>query len=580
MLNWIADPLTRSSVRHSLGWARLMPIIPAIVIEADRRSAGRPARIALIALCYAAPQAAAYLLEAEADGRLDQMRLAGQRPWELARRAAGGVGGIWLAVGVAALVWVITSGQATLNLLLGMGAIAGIPTTLAAFVSTAPLVRARIDPRIGVAALSVISIAVGVIGADVFRLTPPNEVFAAMLVVELAIIGWRVRRLPERLAHAPVARTASDWRLRPPPAEWLMNFPGFYRGLCLGATGVVLFAIFAPLPILIRLLRSDRVDETVLFFLPPLLIGLIAVSLICREDVVSGRLELVRQSAQRPARMVIEMVMGLWAPFVAASIGLALLVWPLFGLSTFGLSNIAFVVVLLAPLPLVEGWTRLWPMMLTVPFVLVLVTSRGTSSILPVFVAAIGWLAAIRSFADPGRPIFRPRMGVAITIIICATAVMSPNPLGPAFNARWAAGVLFLLSHVLIHPAVQDPMQRWGQPVAVFVTLLVGIGVQSSWADAGWTAPTAVAIWYGGYRLRQIDPDFPALQGALRIAVIVLATQLAISDTLRSLPWQVNNLSDPATALAASATAAAGMEIVYRIWLAIASRRRAAILPS
>ena len=578
MLNWIADPIARSSVRHSLGWTRLVPIIPAIVIEADRRSAGRPARIALLALCYAAPQAAAYLLEAESDGRLDHMRLAGQRPWDLARRATGGVAGVWLAIGVLSLAWAIISGQATLNQLLGIGAIAGIPTTLAAFVSTAPLVRDRIDPRIGVAALSVISIAIGVTGADTISgFAPSNQIFVAMLVVELAIIGWRMRRLPERLAHAPVSRRANDWRLRPPRVEWLLNWPNFYRGICLSSSGVILFALFAPLPILTRLLRSDRVEETALFYLPPLVIGLIAVSLICREDAVSGRLELVRQAARQPARTVAEMVIGLWTPFAAVAIGIALLVWPIFGLTIFGVTNIAVVLLFLSPLPLVEGWSRLWPLMLTVPFTLVMVSSRVIEPpVMPFLVAAIGWLTAIRIFQDPDRPVFSARAGVVVTAVLCVAAMVSPSPLGPLDNARWAAGALFLLSHVLIHPATHDPMQRWGQPLAIFVTLFVGLGVQSGWAYAGWTAPAAVAFWFCGYRLRQIDPDYPALQGAIRIALFVVGALINIPSP-RALPWQFD-LSDSATLLAAAVMVAIAMEIAYRIWAAAARRRTATLL--
>lgn len=576
--DWIANPIARAALRHSLGWTRLVPIIPAIMVEADRRAAGRPARIAVIALCYAAPQAAAYFLETEPDGRLDQLRLSGLPPAALALRTAAGVAGIWFAVAIIALLWMAASGGASVATILGMFAIAGIPTAMATAASTAPAVRDRIDPRIGVAALSVFAIATGVIGSDMLlRFTPWIGYYAMAVAIEAVIIAWFLQKVPARIAHAPIGRGTRPWTVRLPEAS-LLRWPGFYRGVRLSSSGFMLFSLFTPVMLMVWWIgRRSLVADSALFFFPLLIIGLIAVSLICREDAITGRLELVRQSSRAPARAALETIGGLWTPFVAAAAGVALVTWPFFGLTRDGVALAVVFVVLLAPLPVVEGWSRLWPMMTTIPFVIAMTMSRAFMTPLPLLiVAGLGWYSAIRLFQNPSRPILPDAAAVAVTALMCVGVFVPYVTIDPVLVTIGICGVLLLISQVLIDPGA-GRLARWGQPLCVGLIPLVAITMAAGPIAGLWAATTCVGFWFCSYRTRQIAPERPAIQAAIRLATLFAVAQLE-ANSFRTLPG-TGVLSAPAVLLETTIAAAALVEIGYRISLLRSRRPRALATP-
>jgi hypothetical protein len=558
-----------------------MPLVPVLLIESTRRADGRLARLGLFALCYAVPQAAAYLIEMEHDGRLDQMRLAGRRPTGVAAAALVSVAAPWLLIGLALTAWSVLAGEATSSTLVRIAAIAGLPTMLAAISTTVRFAREHIDPRIGVVGLSVVSMAIGVSLGDLLT-TPeaPTIFFVIALAVEAAVIAACIPGLPRRIAHPPVLGASSSVRFRPLPWEWILRWPGIYRGTCLSSNGLILFFLFAPVAILARVVtyyRSGVQDfETAGFYLPPLFIGLIAVSLICREDATSGRLDMVRQSSTRTAMAALQMLIGLWTPFVAASLGLLVLSTLLFGFTTQGLRFGAIAWLIMAPMPLLEGWGRLWPMMHMLPIgaaIAFLTLIQSWPAIAAISV--VTWIAALRMLHQPERATIAGWPGVAALSALCAVAML-PG----ANDDRQLTGLGLVTIMVPMSPLLVDPgssIHRWAQPVAVLLTtLLIGTGLYGI-QPAAIVALAGLAAWFASYRIREWDPARPIVQAAIRVGLILLFGQIA-GYLFENAPTQLVGSVNPLGVLAVALLLAAIVEVAFQIARFVVRKRPASIL--
>lgn len=576
MRQWLPDPITPATLRHSLNWVWLFPAVPALMMEVQEQSAGRSVRVALFALSIAAPLAAAQLIETEHDGRLDQMRLSGQRVHEIAKRlCATSVAA--LAIGAAALTWALASGV-SMNSLLIVLTMAGITTAIAAIAGTATAARGPIDPRISIAGLGVMVLASTVIGVALLRRAPPAGYFAATLAVSIIITVARVRHVPARLVHAPAASRRRAATFRPAPHPWLLRFPAFYRGMCLSSSGLVLFAVFAPvlIPFWWFATEENRVDASGLA-LPPLVIGAIAVTLICREDAMCGRIELMRQSGRSAWRSALELIAGVWTPFIAVSVGVAMLASLLRLPKPTNVLGVAVVFAVLAPLPALEGWSRLWPMMLTIPFVVVYVTGRLFGVPYTALVLApLGWYAAIRLFENSHRPILTGRSAVVVTAALCS-ALFIAVPIEPETQAVWVAGMLFLMSHIIIDPHA-DRTARWGQTIIVMLSMLIGTGLHGSADVAVRAALLGGTVWFAAYRLRQILPDRPVTQAAIRIAVLLIVMQVEM-DRLGPIGSWID-FQSPQDQLIAAIAVAVLCELGYRVSLVLNRRTAPPTLPA
>lgn len=577
MLTWLSDPVVRLSLLYAVGWMRLIPVVAMVVIESDRTKYGGLARLGLFAFCYAAPQAAAYLLEIEHDGRLDQIRLSGRRPMTLATTALFCVAGPWLLIGTVLTSLALLRREATLVTLVGMAAVAGVSTTLAAFSTTVQFARERIDPRIGIVGLSVVSMAIAVIGGD--AATADNDAvgfpgYVIALLVESVLIGAFVRTLPKRIAHPPSGSRTRPAGAQLPAWDWLLRWPGVYRGIALSRSGFWLLGVFAPIPIVTRIItyRSDIRDiETAALYLPPLFIGAVAVSLICREDATSGRLDVVRQSSIGIVPAALQMLIGLWAPFVAATLGLVGLTAILFDLTPFGLRLGLFALMIMAPLPLIEGWSRLWPMMLMLPIAAAIgFMSIGDSWLAIGVLSAITWIAASRMLQDPERATLSGWPGIVAISAMCAVTMLPAAYDGTEIVALGTVTMMLPLSPLLIDP--KSPSHRWGQPLAIaIIVLLIGTvryGVQATVI----AAVSVVAVWFASYRIRQWEPSRPIVQATIRVGLMVLLGQIA-GATFRAAPGRMVQWLASFGVLAIAISLVAGVEASFRIATAIARRR-------
>ena len=463
------------------------------------------------------------MLEIEHDGRLDQMRLAGRRPVAIAGISLAAIAGPWLLTGIVLIALSLLSGAATPATLLAVLSVAGVPSMLAAFSTTVTFARERIDPRIGVVGLAAVTTVIAIAGAEALR-SPDRwtQPFAAALVVETIVIALCLRNLPHRIAHAPI-HSAGAPRVPLPFRKWLRRWPGVYRGASLSASGLMLFTLFAPVAVLVWIIapQSRGQSESAGLYLPPLVIGVIAISLICREDAISGRLDLVRQSSTRVAAAGLQMLIGLWAPFVAASLGLAILSAALFVASSTGLLVGLLGLVLLAPLPVLEGWSRLWPLTLTLPVAvtILLLSITGAWAVIGV-VAAVVWSAVARMLGHPERATITGWLGVAVTGAVCAVPLLALNrDLFPP--GLIAACALFALSPILIDPGREDRLDRWGKPAAILVTTVAAVALDSGVPTAVSAAILPLALWHSARRSRQWNPARPAAQGAARLAILI-----------------------------------------------------------
>jgi hypothetical protein len=571
----LSDPVVRSGLRQSFNMTRLLPLIPLVVVESANRPQGRAVRIGLFALCYAAPQAAAYLLEMEHDGRLDQIRLSGRRPTALATLALTSVATPWLVIGLALTSLGLVRGEVTFMMLVAIVTIAGIPTTLAALSTTVTFARARIDPRIGIAALGVAAMAIGLIGADNIDVLPgavPG--FPLVLVPEAAVIGYCLWTLPRRIAHPPTNAGARPSRFRLPPWDWLLRRPGVYRGALLSSSGFALFGLFAPMGIMVRIL-SDRNPNSVAtpaLYLPPLFIGLIAVSLICREDAISRRLDIVRQGSKAVASAACEMLIGLWAPFVAATAGLMLLTAVLFGLAPSEPGYALVALVIMAPLPLIEGLSGLWPMTLVLPIAAAVgFLVAGDWWLAIAVLSAITWISASRMLHHPDRATLSGWQGIVAMSVMCAVTMLPAEYDASQIVALGTVTMMVPLSPLLIDP--KSASHRWGQPLAIAITVVLAGSIRFGIQAAVVAAAAVVVVWFASYRIREWDPSRPMVQAAIRVGVMILLGQVA-DQTFRAAPGRMVQWLASFGVLAIAIGLAALVETVFRIATAIARRRR------
>ena len=69
---------------------------------------------------------------------------------------------------------------------------------------------------------------------------PPPRYLLLALVPLLIIIVTRLRHLPVRFAYSYTGDSRPAATLRPAPSDFLLRWPGVYRGMCLAASGFVM----------------------------------------------------------------------------------------------------------------------------------------------------------------------------------------------------------------------------------------------------------------------------------------------------------------------------------------------------
>jgi len=520
MLAWVSDPVVRFGLKHSLASVRLLPLIPLIIGELEDRSAGRPLRIALYLLCCAAPAAAAYLLEMEHNGQLDQIRLSGRSPSRVVTTALLTMAGPWLAGALLFFGWAALRPVHVSNVWL-IAAIVGMSVSVSALSTTIGFSKERVDPRVGLVALAAIGVVTG-IGAIDAIFSAPNRIHAAMpyvLAIELLAIGWSLRGLNRRIAFPPSMQGGAR-RMWLRPSRFFLRWPGFYRGATLASSGAMLGLLFVPALLVLRYFTQAFTGETMVFYAPVLVIGMLAVSLICREDATVGRLDVIRMSSRAPWRTTCELMAGLWAPFVVTTAVLAAVVALLFSVSRFGLLSTVGLLAIAAPLPLVEGWSRFWPGTFYIPYALALVVMRGTGSFIGFGgLIALAWWAAVSRFRDSDRPVLDGWVNVAVTAVLCALPLTHYTTSGMTASLMALAPVTIAISPLLIHMGPLTTRERFAQTIAILIAVMTGAapiwGIQQA-AAAGVAGALA---WEATFRIQRSGLPSPA-QALARLATV------------------------------------------------------------
>jgi hypothetical protein len=534
----LAVPLAaRGAFRQANTWLRWAPLLPLLVIEADRPAPGRLARISTFLLCCAGPQIAAYLIEMEHSARLDQIRLAGQAPPRIALRLALTVGWPWLASGLVLLAWSLAIGDPA-SAPLATAAQIGAPTAIAALFTTRAFTRERVDPRILIVGLGFIGALFGSMN-DVqgwFARSAPVTA-GAVVIVELVAIALLLRGFMHRIAFPPAATakkgTALDYRPR-----FLLGAPAMYRGAVLAGSGLLLAIIFAP-PI--AMLRAQARDPDAVngspVVLPPLILGFLIISLICREDAVLGRLDAIRLSAMTPAATALQTIAGLWLPFLLASASLAIIASTMFTVDPLLLAIIFGGLLLVAPLPVVEGWSGLWVLTFSLPYVLAIaINLRSGAFVAVTILGALVWWAAVQRVRDSGRPVLHGWHVPAITALLAAVP-WTPG-VYPPFAIMSGAAALVAASPLVVRE-VFKAREFWMTAAVIGAATTAAALPRFGWRGGPGAGLTIALVWAAAVRVHQAGVLTPIEQAAARFGAIVVFPMVVVDADIT--PFAADN---------------------------------------
>ena len=510
----------RGVLRQAFNGLRWAPLLPLLIVESDLPAAGRLERIATFLLCCAAPQIVGYLLEMEHSGRLDQMRLAGRTPRQVALRLIAIAGGPWIAAGVLLLGWSAAIGE-RFNHPMVIIALVGAPTAIAALFTTGVFAKERIDPRVLIAGLGLVGALFGGMGMRPFWSAGGNVALPATFVAigEAAIIAACLRGSMRRIAYPPAsgAGTGTAFHYRP---DFLKRAPAMYRGAVLAASGYVLAVVFPPAIAIVRAIVSDPDAISITpFLLPPLVIGFIVISLICREDAVLGRLDVVRQSAMTPSTTAVQMIAGLWMPFVLTSVSLAIIASTMFTIEPLELALVVAGLLIVGPLPMVEGWSRFSVLTFSLPYVVaVLAHVRAGAWISASTLIALLWFAAVRRMRDSDAVVTNKWAAALVAAVLGAWPWTASELLVGV--VALAAGLL-AASPLLVPARFSRRSDFWISHAAIGAAAVAAAMPSLGLRDAVAAGVTTGLIWLIAVRVRQ-STVVPSLEQALiRVACII-----------------------------------------------------------
>lgn len=372
------DPTFRLAARQSFS-------SPVGIVAASWLAFGRwqepldavVAALGVFCLVYATPQGVIRLVELEQSGRLDQLRLTGQRPERLLAALLLGSALPWASVGLVLLGLSATAAPLALESAAFAGAVIGASVVISLFAIARPSPRAGLDARIVSVGLACAALVAAIMSVETEarqaaiavlvsqKLTAAlgissNTTLLILIGCEAAMAAALAKRVIKAVARPALPRLHSgrieEWlRANPrlPPAirrGWVLSVvPALALAILMGAA-VASVRLFAP---------DDPFVFAWLFALFPLPIGAVVISSICRGDSDSGRSDIIRVADTTPWRSAVLTVTGLWLPFILASVALVAI------LSVTGIGDeirrpglVLLALLMTAPTAMLEGWNR------------------------------------------------------------------------------------------------------------------------------------------------------------------------------------------------------------------------------
>lgn len=565
---WASDRFVRVHLQRSLG-ARALVFI-AVAGVAFTRHDSRLEWFGIFLALGGAILCTVDLLEMQQDGRLDQVRLSGRPPGPFLAAFAASMAGPWLIAGVGIIASAHLTGMASQTP--GESAvIVGFFLLIIVGGLRLGLQQSSVDARLVIAGLIAGGVLLMVVGeaarAFLLRLRATTAPF--VVAIEVVLLIWIARPLVGLIAYPPAAGGRPSWGARMPQRRWMLRAPGLFRGVTVAFNGTVLLAVFVPMVILLRLaMPSPRPDaETAFMFVGPLIVGLVTLSILCREDAISGRLELIRQSAVHPVRTGLEMAIGLWSPFVFVSVVLAALTWALFFVTIPGTLITIAALVLIAPLPIVEGWSRYWPLTYMAAFLFAAPFLRVSWPTL-VLLSALHWYAVPRKFADPYATVLSGWPAVAAAAAVGAMLGLTAARSGGAGPGGMAIFLTLLAVSPLLIANKETTGPRLSAPFAVALAVGIAAVTQSGAATALALAIAAGVTWIAATRFVIVLPERPAAQAVARLVVLAL---LMVAVVTLDLVARVH-LQNPWLLVAGAGAVCAAAEIASRTAARVARR--------
>jgi hypothetical protein len=458
------------------------------------------------------------LAELHSGGLLDQIRLSGRPPRSFLIGYLLQTAGPWVAIGLLATTlsrWAPGPIRPLSETIVVIGAFVGAAAAIARF----GLNGQSIDRRVAVA----VPMVGGITALRTWRPTlswPDDPAIGSLLIaIEWMCVAWVAMPLVSEIKYPPAITVTRGPKLRFRLRGWMLAWPGFFRSASLTLNGVVVLLLLGP-PVIAMRWFGVATPSTSVFVLPPLAIGLLVIPATTREDAVSGRLAIIRQDSVRPQRTSIEMVAGLWAPYVVSALAITVTAsalfpveWSLVGLSILGL-------LAAAPVPVIEGWMRHGPGTYSLAYCLALPFGLRSSFVL-LMLGALQWFAVSRKFTAPDRAVLRGWAGVAVPGVISGACAIVAVPVVVAI-----ATSLFAVSPLLLDAEISR-RQLWRGMIGVAAgtagaaTFIHGAGPSAA------IAVSAAATWLAASRIITALPTRPLAQSAVRLAI--MATLMAVA---------------------------------------------------
>lgn len=390
---------------------------------------------ALFVLVAAVMQPTLHLIAMDADGRLDHIRLSGQRPRDAFFRLAGRAGAPWLVLAFGLRAIAGLEREDVVSDLLTAVAIVSASCVWSMLLLAVPQQGVRIDTRLFGAGLALAAVVAAIAYTLVAppsptgsRELPPAGVVAVSLLTAIVVIMMMLRqavRMVERQRSTkPSWLKSMSWlESRTWPTLDQVLTLGGRRAIRVGALAAGGIAVAAIGTVLLDWQAAQRggrgnFDFAVVtgFVTAPAAIWTLAASSRSRSNMESGRFDLLRLVPAPPARTFLWHLVGAWSEPLIVMITMFVTLrlrwqqWPP------GTAAIVLTLLALIPLSVVEGWHRRWPLTyvgaVLGSLVWLAISFPTTYPLRMLAVVWIPWVIAFRTFRRPDAKAITPLMAI------------------------------------------------------------------------------------------------------------------------------------------------------------------------
>lgn len=507
----LREPWMRLLIRRTRRRTWLWVIAAAIMLSPIVRTGWQFDFVGVLLIGFGLMAAAVDISDTHSSGLLDQIRLGGRSPRTLLMDLLLVNAAPWVVLGVITLVAASLAGGNTrpsAETIIVIGLIAG--GTLA--LMQIGLGRRSFDVPHVVAGVLIFAIAFLFNSLKRPAWVSEMQVMLPLILIEWACVAIIARPIVGQIMYPPAVVRQWNTSARLPLRTWMLPWPAFFRTISVALNGVVIIVIFAPM-IMIPWWFDAKSLPTAAFVVTPLAIGMILISLVTREDAVSGRFDMVRLATARPRRTPVEMTVGFWTPFVLCTVALTVLGWTFYGIewSVAGLTMLGLMAA--APLPFIEGWSRQAPGSYLLSYLYASIFLMQSPWTL-VALSALQWFALPKKFMTPDRRVLSGWQAIAVASLAAAACmIVRSRPGSPVLSVT---ATLMAISPLLLDPLTARREIGCG---AIAIAVIAAVAAQINhdlWTGVS-LALSAAVVWLAAARIIALLPERPVGQSGLRL---------------------------------------------------------------